>query len=186
MNVHQHSYDAVIVGAGGAGLRAAIETAGKCHTAVLTKLYPTRSHTGAAQGGMCAALANVEDDNWEWVAVDSKRRLRPGMFVAQVVGKSMEPTIPDGSYCLFRAPVIGTRQGKIVLVQLRDATDPNNGERYTVKRYQSEKVTDGDSWRHARITLKPINPDFAPIVLSGVDDGNVRVIAEVVEVLGAS
>ncbi|MEA2843472.1 MAG: succinate dehydrogenase / fumarate reductase, flavoprotein subunit [Actinomycetota bacterium] len=70
-NVHRHSFDAVIVGAGGAGLRAAIETAGKCRTAVLTKLYPTRSHTGAAQGGMCAALANVEEDSWEWHAFDT-------------------------------------------------------------------------------------------------------------------
>ena len=71
MNVHHHSYDAVIVGAGGAGLRAAIEVAGKCRVAVLTKLYPTRSHTGAAQGGMCAALANVEEDSWEWHAFDT-------------------------------------------------------------------------------------------------------------------
>ncbi|MGI8684956.1 MAG: FAD-binding protein, partial [Acidimicrobiales bacterium] len=71
MNVHRHTYDAVIVGAGGAGLRAAIETAGKCRTAVISKLYPTRSHTGAAQGGMCAALANVEEDSWEWHAFDT-------------------------------------------------------------------------------------------------------------------
>jgi succinate dehydrogenase flavoprotein subunit len=71
VNVHHHSYDAVIVGAGGAGLRAAIEVAGKCRAAVLTKLYPTRSHTGAAQGGMCAALANVEEDSWEWHAFDT-------------------------------------------------------------------------------------------------------------------
>ncbi len=71
MKVHHHSYDAVIVGAGGAGLRAAIEVAGKCRVAVLTKLYPTRSHTGAAQGGMCAALANVEEDSWEWHTFDT-------------------------------------------------------------------------------------------------------------------
>ena len=71
MEIHRHSYDAVIVGAGGAGLRAAIEVAGRCRTAVLTKLYPTRSHTGAAQGGMCAALANVEEDSWEWHAFDT-------------------------------------------------------------------------------------------------------------------
>ena len=71
MNVHYHSYDAVIVGAGGAGLRAALETAGKVRTAVITKLYPTRSHTGAAQGGMCAALSNVEEDYWEWHAFDT-------------------------------------------------------------------------------------------------------------------
>ncbi|MBB1031188.1 succinate dehydrogenase flavoprotein subunit [Dietzia sp. SLG310A2-38A2] len=69
--VHQHQYDVVIVGAGGAGMRAAIESGPRTRTAVLTKLYPTRSHTGAAQGGMCAALANVEEDNWEWHTFDT-------------------------------------------------------------------------------------------------------------------
>src|SRR2546421_6630668 len=71
MKTHRHSADAVVVGAGGAGIRAAIETAGRCRVAVLTKLYPTRSHTGAAQGGMCAALANVEEDSWEWHTFDT-------------------------------------------------------------------------------------------------------------------
>ncbi|NIH82556.1 succinate dehydrogenase flavoprotein subunit [Amycolatopsis viridis] len=66
-----HKYDVVIVGAGGAGMRAAIEAGQRARTAVLTKLYPTRSHTGAAQGGMCAALANVEEDNWEWHTFDT-------------------------------------------------------------------------------------------------------------------
>ncbi|MCF8543623.1 MAG: succinate dehydrogenase flavoprotein subunit, partial [Candidatus Nanopelagicales bacterium] len=66
-----HAYDVVIVGAGGAGMRAALESSGRARTAVLTKLYPTRSHTGAAQGGMCAALANVEEDNWEWHTFDT-------------------------------------------------------------------------------------------------------------------
>ncbi|WP_020496140.1 succinate dehydrogenase flavoprotein subunit [Sciscionella marina] len=66
-----HKYDVVIVGAGGAGMRAAIEAGPRARTAVLTKLYPTRSHTGAAQGGMCAALANVEEDNWEWHTFDT-------------------------------------------------------------------------------------------------------------------
>jgi succinate dehydrogenase / fumarate reductase flavoprotein subunit len=66
-----HKYDTVIVGAGGAGMRAALEAGQRSRTAVLTKLYPTRSHTGAAQGGMCAALANVEDDNWEWHTFDT-------------------------------------------------------------------------------------------------------------------
>jgi succinate dehydrogenase / fumarate reductase flavoprotein subunit len=71
VKVHHHRYDAVIVGAGGAGLRAAIEVAGACRTAVLSKLHPTRSHTGAAQGGMCAALANVEEDSAEWHTFDT-------------------------------------------------------------------------------------------------------------------
>ncbi|WP_062461505.1 succinate dehydrogenase flavoprotein subunit [Demequina soli] len=66
-----HEYDVVIVGAGGAGMRAALESSQRARTAVLTKLYPTRSHTGAAQGGMAAALANVEDDNAEWHVFDT-------------------------------------------------------------------------------------------------------------------
>ncbi|MDQ1733535.1 MAG: succinate dehydrogenase / fumarate reductase, flavoprotein subunit [Pseudonocardiales bacterium] len=69
--MQNHRYDVVIVGAGGAGMRAALESSGRARTAVLTKLYPTRSHTGAAQGGMCAALANVEEDNWEWHTFDT-------------------------------------------------------------------------------------------------------------------
>ncbi|WP_243791986.1 succinate dehydrogenase flavoprotein subunit [Saccharopolyspora gloriosae] len=69
--MQHHKYDVVIVGAGGAGMRAAIESGQRARTAVLTKLYPTRSHTGAAQGGMCAALANVEEDNWEWHTFDT-------------------------------------------------------------------------------------------------------------------
>jgi len=69
--VEFHKFDVIIVGAGGAGMRAALESGSRAHTAVLTKLYPTRSHTGAAQGGMCAALANVEDDNWEWHTFDT-------------------------------------------------------------------------------------------------------------------
>jgi len=66
-----HEFDVVIVGAGGAGMRAALESSQRASTAVLTKLYPTRSHTGAAQGGMAAALANVEDDNAEWHTFDT-------------------------------------------------------------------------------------------------------------------
>jgi len=66
-----HSYDVVIIGAGGAGMRAALEASRRARTAVLSKLYPTRSHTGAAQGGMCAALGNVEEDSWEWHTFDT-------------------------------------------------------------------------------------------------------------------
>lgn len=69
--VHHHEFDVVIVGAGGAGMRAAIEAGPHARTAVITKLFPTRSHTGAAQGGMAAALANVEEDSWEWHTFDT-------------------------------------------------------------------------------------------------------------------
>jgi len=66
-----HTYDALVIGGGGAGLRAAIELSERCRTAVISKLYPTRSHTGAAQGGVCAALGNVEEDSPEWHAFDT-------------------------------------------------------------------------------------------------------------------
>ena len=68
---HHHQFDVVIVGAGGAGMRAAIEAGPHLKTAVISKLFPTRSHTGAAQGGMAAALANVEEDSWEWHTFDT-------------------------------------------------------------------------------------------------------------------
>lgn len=143
-------------------------------------LVPLRAAAGAF-----SAPQRVPDGDWDWVEVDTHRRLRPGMFVAQVVGKSMEPAIPDGSYCLFATPVAGTRKGKTVLVQLRDSADPETGERYTVKRYDSEKVTSDDgTWRHVRVTLKPNNPDYQAIELTCEDEGTVQVVAELLEVIG--
>ncbi len=66
-----HKSDVVVVGAGGAGLMAALELAGKADVAVLSKVYPTRSRTGTAQGGVCAALGNMEEDHWEWHSFDT-------------------------------------------------------------------------------------------------------------------
>ena len=140
-------------------------------------LVPLRAAAGAFGDPQ-----HVEDDDLEWVRVDTRGRLSEGMFVAQVVGKSMEPAIPDGAYCLFRAPVTGTRQGKTVLVQLRDPIDPETGQRYTVKRYRSEKAALDESWRHARITLEPRNPDFDPIILEDMDESDIQVVAEIIDV----
>ena len=66
-----HQFDAIVVGAGGAGLMAALYASRSVNTAVISKLYPTRSHTGAAQGGISAALGNLEPDKWEWHAYDT-------------------------------------------------------------------------------------------------------------------
>ena len=71
MQYHYHKHDVIIVGAGGAGLMAALYAGKEVDTAVISKLYPTRSHTGAAQGGIGAALANLEEDHWEWHAYDT-------------------------------------------------------------------------------------------------------------------
>jgi hypothetical protein len=128
---------------------------------------------------------NLETRDWDWVEIDTHRSLMPGMFVAQVVGRSMEPSISDGSYCLFATPVTGTRQGRTVVVELINTLDPETGERYTIKRYQSEKVAaEVGGWRHIKITLRPNNPDFQPIELTCEDEGTVRVVAELLEVLG--
>lgn len=137
----------------------------------------------AAAGGFGDPQFFTRDEH-RWVRYNGSRRLRPGMFVAQVVGRSMEPGIPDGSYCLFQAPVEGSRQGKTVLVQLLSDTDPETAERYTVKRYTSQRgASDDGTWSHMSITLHPTNPEFQPIVLTADDEGMVAVVAEVVEVM---
>jgi type I restriction enzyme R subunit len=155
-----------------------VEPASKERYVTCVPLIPLQAAAGAFGDPQ-----HIEPEGFEWVAVITKHRLRPGMFIAQVVGKSMEPTIPDGAYCLFRAPVEGMRQGKTVLVQLRNTTDPETSQRYTVKRYESEKAKDGDSWRHSNITLKPVNPDFEAIVFTGADEQQLQVVAELVEVM---
>lgn len=66
---------------------------------------------------------------------------------------------------------------------MRDGQDPENGQRYTVKRYESEKAGDGSSWHHTEIRLRPVNPDHEPIVLTGDDEGALQLVAEVIEVL---
>jgi succinate dehydrogenase / fumarate reductase, flavoprotein subunit len=109
----QHTFDVVIVGAGGAGLRAALESSRRGRTAVITKLYPTRSHTGAAQGGMCAALANVEEDNWEWHTFDT---IKGGDYlVDQDAAEIMCREAIDAVYDLehMGMPFNRTPQGKI-------------------------------------------------------------------------
>jgi succinate dehydrogenase / fumarate reductase flavoprotein subunit len=108
-----HTYEAVIVGAGGAGMRAAIEASGDVRTAVISKLYPTRSHTGAAQGGMCAALANVEEDSPEWHAFDT---VKGGDYlVDQPAAQLMTQEAVDAVYQLehWGLPFNRTPEGKI-------------------------------------------------------------------------
>ena len=106
------------------------------------------------------------------------------MFIAQVIGKSMEPTIPDGSFCLFRFERGGSRNGLVVLVESRLVTDSETSQKFTVKRYKSEKEDIGtDQWRHKRIILSPDNKAFKNIILENVGSDDFRVIAEFVEVL---
>jgi len=101
----------------------------------------------------------MEADEEDWVRAPEGLRLDPGLFVAHVVGRSMEPRIPDGSLNLFRLHPVGSRQNKILLIQRFGVTDET--ARYTVKKYTSLKVYSGeDEWRHERIRLEPLNLEF--------------------------
>ena len=120
----------------------------------------------------------------EWVEPNTTRRLREGMFIAQVVGHSMEPLIPDGAYCLFSSPVVGSRTGRILLVQHRDISDPETGGTFTVKKFDSSGIYGKDTTeRTGTIYLRPLNPDFQPIELKNATEDNVRAIAEFLDVL---
>ena len=142
----------------------------------------------AAAGRFSEEQAGFDDRaEWaeEWVTWDGAPTFEPGMFVAKVQGDSMEPQIPNGSYCLFRTPPGGSRQGRRLVVWHSGISDPNTGGQYTLKVYASEKAPDGEEgWRHAKIVLTPINPAYQPIVLTPESEDQVRVIAEFVVVLG--
>ena len=117
-----------------------------------------------------------------WVKVmDAK--LTEGMFVAQVVGRSMEPKIADGSWCLFRPCPAGTRNGRLLLIQCQTQFDPEDGGRFTVKKYKSSKVPTSDGWTHESVELQPLNPAFQAIHITGDDTADLRVIGEFVRVL---
>lgn len=128
-------------------------------------------------------FSNITEE-YDWITWEDHPKFEKGMFVAKVQGKSMEPNIPDGAYCLFRSPRAGSRQGKTVLVWHAGITDPHTGGKYTVKVYESEKRGGEDGeWEHTRIILRPRNPDYSPIVIEEAAEDEIRIIAEVVEVI---
>ena len=132
-----------------------------------------------------AEVENPED--YEWVSYDGRPRPAKGLFVAQVVGESMNKRIPNGAYCVWRLFPAGSLGGSIVLARHRDIHDSELGGHYTVKVYESEKeYFDDETWRHKRIMLKPssTDPSFEPIVLEDLEEGELKIIAELVEVLG--
>jgi len=126
-------------------------------------------------------LENQEVTGESWVEAPPDLKLTREMFLARIAGQSMEPLIPDGSLCVFRAGVTGSRQGRLVLVE---ALGRGANDRYTVKRYRSEKGENADGeWDHRRIRLEPLNPQFEAWDLDPEDEGSLRVIAEFVRVL---
>jgi diadenosine tetraphosphate (Ap4A) HIT family hydrolase/HKD family nuclease len=143
-----------------------------------TRFVPV--YTLEAAAGLWGPESEPEEAGWTDV---SAFKPRPGMFVIKVRGRSMEPKIPDGSWCLFRKCPPGSREGKIVLVQFNAMGDPETGGRYTVKRYHSEKTVTEESWAHQRIQLLPLNPDFQPIEVDPQEADEMLVIGEFVGVV---
>lgn len=125
-------------------------------------------------------LTNPEEIEAEdWLEVPPDLRLDGNMFVARIQGRSMEPRIPDGSLCVFRRNVVGSRNGKLVLVRNSELADDNQ---YTVKRYRSEKRQDEDGFQQTRIRLESLNPAYPSWDLDQ-DAEKYQVIAEFVRVL---
>lgn len=126
-------------------------------------------------------------DELDWVELPDFFRPRPGLFVAQVIGESMNRRIPNGSWCLFSQNPVGTRQGKVVLVETQNAMNSEGGGHYTVKVYESTKKHSEDgTWQHGEIFLKPdsYSPEFRPIVIKDAEVNEYNVVAEYVAVLG--
>ncbi|HEY2013202.1 MAG TPA: S24 family peptidase [Bryobacteraceae bacterium] len=127
------------------------------------RIEPFRTHVPlyslrAAAGGLGEEMESEAED---WVRAPEGMRLGPDLFVAHVEGRSMEPRIPDGSLNLFRLHPAGSRQNRILLIERFGVLDQT--ARYTIKRYTSTKVAvDEDQWRHERIRLEPLNPEFEP------------------------
>jgi phage repressor protein C with HTH and peptisase S24 domain len=129
-------------------------------------------------------MSNEPAEELGWIASPPGLRPTADMFVVTVRGRSMEPLVPDGAFAVFRAGVAGDRQGRMLLIELLTAEDPELGGAYTVKRWYSEKESapaEEGGWRHSRIELRSINPEHRPIGISR--DQDVRVIAELVRVL---
>jgi phage repressor protein C with HTH and peptisase S24 domain len=124
-------------------------------------------------------LENHEIDEDGWIEAPQDLRLSADMFVAQIAGHSMEPRIPDGSLCVFRHGVTGSRQGRLVLVENLETTGNN---RYTVKRYASAKSESAEGWKHERIRLESLNPEYPSWDLDPEEE-KYRIIAEFVRVL---
>jgi SOS-response transcriptional repressor LexA len=147
---------------------------------VAPKVLPFRTHLPQyslrAAAGKWGEHMEVEPE--EWVEAPEGLRITDDMFVAHVTGRSMEPRIPDGSLCVFRGNVAGSRQNKLVLVMHYGEAGEN---RFTIKRYKSTKRQAEEGWTHNEITLEPLNPEYDAWKLE--EGSPIKVIGEFVTVL---
>jgi SOS-response transcriptional repressor LexA len=132
----------------------------------------------AVAAGKFLENREVAEEGWEEAPAGLKPA--PAMFMARIAGRSMEPRIADGSLCVFRAGVTGSREGRLVLVEYLGG---GANDRHTVKRYHSQKHREDDgSWRHETIRLEPLNPEFEAWELDP-EENRFRIVAEFVQVV---
>ena len=136
-----------------------------------------RYNLAVAAGPFLTNPEDIQPD--EWIETPPDLRLDEGMFVARIQGKSMEPRIPDGSFCVFQRNVVGSRNGRLVLVRNSELADDNQ---YTVKRYKSEKTQNEEGFAQTRIRLESLNPAYPSWDLEE-DSEKYQVMAEFVRVL---
>ena len=165
--------------------------------AVLRLVEPTRDERFVtcvplvplkAAAGTFGAPKRVEEGDWQWVALEARVDPAPDLFVAQLVGESMNRRIPNGAWCLWRVNPAGTRNGRVVLAEHHSINDPELGGSYTVKIYESEKQAAEGSWRHRQVRLMPDSLDgtFEPLVFDETSAGQLRIVAELVEILSGT
>ncbi|MES2628304.1 MAG: DNA/RNA helicase domain-containing protein [Bacteroidota bacterium] len=118
------------------------------------------------------------NEETEWVEPPVNVSARTGLFICQVVGESMNRTIPNGAWCLFDTNYAGTRVGKTVLVESAEISDLDYGAGYTVKTYLSDKTEVDGVLENTLVTLSPNSddPEYQPIVLNGKEGIDFRVI----------
>ncbi len=149
---------------------------------VQSNVVPFRTHLPLYSLRVAAGkfLENEKVAEQDWLETPKDMKLSPEMFVAHIVGHSMEPAIPDGALCVFRGGVVaGSRQGRLVLVENLE-TSGNN--RYTVKQYESFKEQAEEGWKHARIRLRSLNPEYPSWDLDP-EEAKYRIMGEFVRVL---
>jgi len=125
---------------------------------------------------------NVEVSAWLRLKGARQSQL-VGRFIAQVRGRSMAPAVPSGALALFRSPVVGPLEGRVIVAELRDHTDPETGGAYVLKRVGSVELRPRGG---LQLQLRSDNPDFAPLLVDADDANELRIIAELERVLWPS
>lgn len=134
-------------------------------------LQAAASHFGGARNVEVAA----------WLRLKGTRQSQlAGRFAAQVMGRSMAPTVPGGALALFRSPVVGPLEGRVIVAELRDHADPETGGAYVLKRVGSVEIRPRGG---LQLQLRSDNRDFAPLLIDADDADELRIIAEFERVL---